>query len=72
LFVFTDMREPINQAIDRAFGAAVVLLVLVVVLFSLARILGGREPGHISRRQQRRLSQQRRARARRLESEPVR
>jgi phosphate transport system permease protein len=69
LFVFTDMREPVDQAIDRAFGAAVVLLVLVVVLFSLARILGGRPPGHTSRRKQRRLAA---ARVRRLESEPVR
>jgi phosphate transport system permease protein len=69
LFVFTDMREPVDQAIDRAFGAAVVLLVLVVVLFSLARILGGRPPGHTSRRKQRRLAA---ARARRLESEPAR
>jgi phosphate transport system permease protein len=68
LFVFTDMREPIDQAIDRAFGAAVVLLVLVVVLFSLARILGGREPGHVSRRKQGRLAA---ARARRLESRPA-
>ncbi len=72
LFVFTDMRMPIDQAISRAFGAAVVLLVLVVVLFALARILGGREPGHISRRKQRRLALQRQARARRHESEPAR
>jgi phosphate transport system permease protein len=68
LFVFTDMRMPIDQAIDRAFGAAVVLLVLVVALFSLARILGGRQPGHISARKQRRLAA---ARTRRLESEPA-
>jgi phosphate transport system permease protein len=69
LFAFTGMREPVDQAIDRAFGAAVVLLVLVVVLFSIARILGGRPPGHISARKQRHLAA---ARARRLESEPVR
>jgi phosphate transport system permease protein len=69
LFVFTDMRMPINNAIARAFGAAVVLLVLVVVLFALARILGGRPLGHISRRKQRRLAA---ARARRSESEPAR
>jgi phosphate transport system permease protein len=69
LFVFNEMRMPIDNAIARAFGAAVVLLVLVVVLFALARILGGRPPGHISRRKQRRLAA---ARARRLESEPTR
>jgi phosphate transport system permease protein len=71
LFVFTNMRMPVDNAIARAFGAAVVLLVVVVVLFALARILGGRPPGHVSRRRLRRLAQQRRARARRLESEPA-
>jgi phosphate transport system permease protein len=55
LFVFNEMRMPLQPAIARAFGAAVVLLVLVVVLFALARIIGGREPGRMSRRQQRRL-----------------
>jgi phosphate transport system permease protein len=69
LFVFTQMRMPLDTAIARAFGAAVVLLVLVVVLFALARILGGRAPGHTSRRKRRRLAA---ARARRLESEPAR
>ena len=37
------MRLPLDQAISRAFGAAIVLLLLVVVLFGLARIIGGRE-----------------------------
>ncbi|HEX4687496.1 MAG TPA: phosphate ABC transporter permease PstA [Nocardioides sp.] len=72
LFVFTYMRMPIDNAISRAFGAAVVLLVVVVVLFALARILGGRPPGHVSRRKLRRLARHRQARARRLESETVR
>ncbi|MDX6371374.1 MAG: phosphate transport system permease protein [Nocardioidaceae bacterium] len=56
LFVFTGMRQPIDVAIARAFGAAVVLLVLVVVFFALARIIGGREPGHLSGRQRRRMA----------------
>ena len=56
LFVFNQMRLPLDQAIARAFGAGVVLLVLVVVLFALARIVGGRPPGHTSRRQQRRMA----------------
>jgi phosphate transport system permease protein len=55
LFVFTGMRQPLDVAISRAFGAAVVLLVLVVVFFALARIIGGREPGHISGRKRRRM-----------------
>ena len=56
LFIFTQMRLPIDEAIERAFGAGVVLLVLVVLFFSLARIIGGRAPGRQSRRQQRRLA----------------
>ncbi len=56
LFVFNEMRLPLDEAIARAFGAAVVLLVLVVVLFGLARVVGGRPPGHLSRRQRRRLA----------------
>ena len=56
LFVFNQMRLPIDQAISRAFGAAIVLLLLVVVLFGLARILGGREVGQLSGRQQRKLA----------------
>jgi phosphate transport system permease protein len=69
LFAFTQMKMPLDTAIARAFGSCVVLLVLVVVLFGLARILGGRPPGHISPRRQRRLAA---ARARRTESEPAR
>jgi len=56
LFVFNQARMPLDTAIARAFGAAVVLLTLVVTLFTLARIAGGRAPGHLSRRQQRRLA----------------
>ncbi len=69
LFAFTQMKMPLDTAIARAFGSCVVLLVLVVVLFGLARILGGRPPGHISPRKQRRLAA---ARARRTESESAR
>jgi phosphate transport system permease protein len=70
LFVFTQMRMPLDTAIARAFGAAVVLLVLVVVLFALARILGGRPPGQTTRSKRRRLAA---ARARRrTESELAR
>ena len=63
------VRMPLDTAIARAFGSSVVLLVLVVVLFGLARMLGGRPPGHMSRRKLRRLGA---ARARRPESEPAR
>jgi phosphate transport system permease protein len=69
LFAFTQMKMPLDTAIARAFGASVVLLVTVVVLFALARILGGRPPGHVSRRKLRRLAA---ARTRRTEREPSR
>jgi phosphate transport system permease protein len=69
LFAFTQMKMPLDTAIARAFGSCVVLLVVVVVLFGLARILGGRPPGHISPRRQRRLAA---ARVRRSESESSR
>ena len=56
LFVFNGLRSPIDVAITRAFGAGVVLLALVVLFFALARIVGGRQQGRLSRRQQRRLA----------------
>jgi phosphate transport system permease protein len=56
LFVFNGLRSPIDVAITRAFGAGVVLLTLVVLFFALARIIGGRQQGRLSRRQQRRLA----------------
>lgn len=43
---------------QRGFGAATVLLVLVLILFILARILGGRGPGQLSNRQRRRAAAQ--------------
>lgn len=51
-FRFFDSPEP--AMVSRAFGAASVLLVLVFVLFAVARVLGGRPAGQLSRRQQRR------------------
>lgn len=44
--------------ITRAFGAALALVVMVLVLFTLARVLGGNAPGELSRRQRRRLARQ--------------
>jgi phosphate transport system permease protein len=39
----------------RGFGAAFVLVVVVLILFSAARALGGTAPGQVSRRKQRKL-----------------
>jgi phosphate transport system permease protein len=54
LMAYTSVQEPENVEIARGFGAASVLLVLVLVLFTLARWVGGRGPGQLSRGQQRR------------------
>ena len=54
LLVFTLVKLPSEVQIARGFGAAVVLLVLVLVLFVIARGLGGRAAGDLTRRQQRR------------------
>ncbi len=47
--------EP-NQ-VARGFGAATVLLVLVLAVFTIARVIGGRGPGQLSKRQRRRAQQ---------------
>jgi phosphate transport system permease protein len=45
-----------NNYIARGFGAGFVLVLVVLVLFTIARWLGGRAPGELSRRQRRRLA----------------
>jgi phosphate transport system permease protein len=54
LMAYTSVQEPESVEIQRGFGAAALLLVLVLVLFTLARWIGGRGPGQLSRGQQRR------------------
>jgi phosphate transport system permease protein len=41
--------------VTRGFGAAFVLLVVVLILFTTARVIGGSAPGQLSRRQRRQL-----------------
>jgi phosphate transport system permease protein len=54
LMAYTSVQEPSPVEIGRGFGAASLLLVVVLVLFTLARWVGGRGPGQLSRGQQRR------------------
>lgn len=54
LAVFNLVQSPAPAYIARGFGAAALLLMLVVVLFVIARIIGGRGPGELTKRQQRR------------------
>jgi phosphate transport system permease protein len=56
LFIYESVREPQATMIQRAFGAALVLMFLILLLFTIARIIGGSAPGEISRRQRRRMT----------------
>lgn len=50
LQVFDFVRSPSENMIARGFGAAAVLMLLVLVLFMAARAIGGRAPGELTRR----------------------
>jgi phosphate transport system permease protein len=56
LAVFELVKSPQPALIARGFGAAATLLLLVLLLFVLARLVGGRGPGELTRRQRRRSS----------------
>jgi phosphate transport system permease protein len=51
LTTFTFVKSPELNFIARGFGTAVVLMALVVILFVIARAIGGRGPGQLSGRQ---------------------
>jgi len=44
-----------DALIQRGFATAAVLMVMVLVLFAIARFLGGRQPGQVGRRQAKRI-----------------
>ncbi|BDV32230.1 phosphate ABC transporter permease PstA [Microbacterium terricola] len=50
---FDMVKSPEPNMIARGFGAAATLIFLVLLLFTIARILGGRGPGRLTPRQQR-------------------
>ncbi|MEZ0064049.1 phosphate transport system permease protein [Streptacidiphilus sp. MAP12-20] len=54
LAVFTFIKSPQPAMVERAFGTALALMALVVLLFALARAIGGRGPGQLTERQLRR------------------
>jgi phosphate transport system permease protein len=51
LQVFEFVKSPENTFIIRGFGTAAVLMVLVLILFVIARIIGGKPAGQLSKRQ---------------------
>lgn len=54
LAAFEFVRSPQPTLIARGFATAAVLMILVLILFSVARVLGGRPAGHMSKRQAKR------------------
>jgi phosphate transport system permease protein len=58
LFTYYEIQLPQMTEKIRAFGAAFVLVVLVLILFTLARRLGGRTPGELSKRERRRIAKE--------------
>ncbi|MER8234178.1 phosphate ABC transporter permease PstA [Streptomyces sp. NPDC094049] len=54
LATFELVKSPEPNMIARGFGTAAVLMLLVLLLFVLARIAGGRGPGQLTKRQERR------------------
>ena len=61
LATYYFVKSPQQALIQRGFATAAVLMVLVLVLFAIARLLGGRQAGQLSNRQAKRV----RARSRR-------
>jgi phosphate transport system permease protein len=60
LFIFNAVHVFATPRYDqRGFGAGFVLVVVVLVLFAVARRLGGSTPGELTRRQARRLARER-------------
>jgi len=53
LQVFDFVKSPEPHMIARGFGAAATLVLLVLALFLIARLIGGRGPGQLSDRQRR-------------------
>ncbi|PZF81312.1 phosphate ABC transporter, permease protein PstA [Jiangella anatolica] len=54
LLTFDLVRSPEPAYIARGFGAAALLMVIVLGLFVAARVIGGRGPGRLTKRQLRR------------------
>lgn len=58
LATYTFVKSPEENFVQRGFGSAAVLMLLVLVLFIIARLIGGRGPGVLTARQLRRRLQQ--------------
>lgn len=56
-FIITSILDEgqFPRFVERAFGAGFALMLVVVILFTIARLLGGGRPGELSKRQIRKL-----------------
>ncbi|MFJ5119633.1 phosphate ABC transporter permease PstA [Kitasatospora sp. NPDC088548] len=55
LYIWNYVKQPYPEMVARAFAAALTLMAVVLILFVTARVLGGRRPGQLTRRQKRRI-----------------
>ena len=67
LYTYDEIQSPETADHIRAFGAGFVLIILVLILFTIARRIGGGTPGELTRRQRRRIARQDAALRRRVE-----
>jgi phosphate transport system permease protein len=58
LYIFNEIQSPETTDHIRAFGGGFALIALVLVLFTIARRVGGGAPGELTRRQRRRIAKQ--------------
>lgn len=56
LATFEFVRSPQQELVARGFATAAVLMLVVLVLFAVARVIGGRPAGSVTHRQARRLA----------------
>ncbi len=59
-FIINDILNDgqIPNYVYRAYGAGFALMVVIVILFAIARMLGGARPGELTKRQARKLSRE--------------
>jgi phosphate transport system permease protein len=58
LAVFEFVKSPQPNFIARGFATAAFLLLVVLALFAVARVIGGRGPGHVTKRKAARIRRQ--------------
>ena len=68
LATFEFVRSPQHNLQTRGFATATVLMLLVLLLFALARVLGGRPAGQVTKRQAQRLDARSKRDIRRIEA----